>query len=261
MTVVVPVARAQAERRTDGDVVDDELGRDHRRERGERQRELFQSLDDVLVRELRRDARRGRRRGLAPQQLGVVHARESLRDLRRRPVGRSRRTIRGRPSARRRPARRASRRRRRADSDDRRPAVRPSAPRSAPTPRPKRWPRRRARDTSARPRRPRAACSSRDRRASSRSSPARAGMRLRAVRRAARDRAPRPAAAPGCAPGSSPAATTSLRGSGRRRSCFDSEHVGDAFELPVDFPGHRVEVVGAEPDRRATSRSTSGAPG
>ena len=43
MTVVVPVARAHPQRRTDRDVVDDELGRDDRRERRERERELFET--------------------------------------------------------------------------------------------------------------------------------------------------------------------------------------------------------------------------
>ena len=86
MTVAVPVARAQPQRRPDGDVVDDELGRDHRRERRERERELLQPVDDVFVGELRRDPRRGRGRGLAPELLGVRHAREALRDLRGDPL-------------------------------------------------------------------------------------------------------------------------------------------------------------------------------
>ena len=47
MPVAVPVARAQTQRRADRDVVDDELGRDDRGERCEREGELFEPVDDV----------------------------------------------------------------------------------------------------------------------------------------------------------------------------------------------------------------------
>ncbi len=81
--VVVPVAGAEPQRWTDGDVVDRQLGTDDARERREGERQLLQAFDDVAVGQLRGHPGGGRRRRVASQELRVDDAREADADLQR----------------------------------------------------------------------------------------------------------------------------------------------------------------------------------
>ena len=261
MTVAVPVARPEPQRRTDGDVVDDELGRDHRRERRERERELFQPVDHPLVGQLRRDARRGRGRGLAPQLLRVHRRSRSPARSGRRP--RSKNSS-GDPRSAFSVAR-DEYTERHAVADERVAAITARAAR--PTSDLDRRAlgnrhgraRRRARDTSARPRRSRAAgsvagstrvvsifaSSSRHAASSSSTSSARSVPDSCSRSQAARlDRVE---------PGEGLVARESLT--------VDPEEVGDPLELVVDFARRPRRSRRAADRSRASSRSMSGVAG